>query len=46
VKGGGRRNVQNVSRLNDEAPSCPDQSSTGEGEVLGEGEFFNWAVEI
>jgi hypothetical protein len=39
-------NVQNVSRLNDQAPSSPDHTRASEGKVLGEGELLCWTVEI
>jgi len=38
--------VQDVSGLNDHAPSGPDEACAGNGEVLGQGELFGWAVEV
>ena len=38
--GEGRRDIQDVSWLDDQAPSCPDQTSSCEGYILGDGELL------
>lgn len=39
-------NVQNVLRLDDQAPACPDSAGASEGSVLGKGEGLCWACEV
>lgn len=38
--------VHDISRLNDQAPTSPDQACASEGDVLGKGELFSGAVEV
>src|SRR6266498_2290259 len=38
--------VQNVSRLNNQTPSCPDKASSRERDVLCDGELLYWAVKV
>ncbi len=38
--------IQDVSRLNDQAPSGPDEAGSCESGVLSDGELLYWAVEI
>lgn len=38
--------VHDISWLNDQAPTSPDQACASEGDVLGEGELFSGAVEV
>ena len=44
--GRGRGDVQNVLRLNDQAPTSPDRTGSGQGCVLSEGKRLGWAPEI
>jgi len=43
---GGRGYVHDISRLDDQAPSGPDQACAGQGHVLCEGELLRRAVEV
>jgi hypothetical protein len=43
---GGKGEVHDVSRLDDQAPAGPDQACTCEGDVLCEGELFGGAVKV
>lgn len=38
--------IQNVPRLDDQAPASPNGSSGHQGAVLGERELLSWTVEI
>ena len=40
------RSEKQVPGLDDEAPACPDQASSHQSCVLGEGELVGWAGEI
>jgi hypothetical protein len=44
--GEGRRDIQDVSWLDDQAPSCPDHTSSCEGYILGDGELLCGTREI
>jgi len=37
---------EQVSGLDDEAPTCPDGAGSHQGHVLGEGELRGWAQEV
>ena len=39
-------NIQDISRLNDQAPPGPDHTSSSESHILGNRELFSWSVEI
>lgn len=39
-------NVQDVSRLDNQAPSSPDSTSASKGNVLRQRELLSWTVEI
>lgn len=45
-RGDGVGNVQDVPRLDDEAPACPDRTGCHQGEVLGQGERLGGAREV
>lgn len=38
--------LQNVTRLDDEAPSGPDGTGGHEGRVLGQGQLLSWTTEV
>jgi hypothetical protein len=46
VNGRPEINVQNVARLDDQAPPSPDETCCSEGGVLSEGKLLSWAGEI
>lgn len=46
LKEGEEADVQEVARLDDEAPAGPDHAGSGEGEVLREGELVGGTVEV
>jgi len=38
--------IHDISRLDDQAPTSPDQTCGSQGDVLCEGELFGRAVEV
>jgi hypothetical protein len=40
------KDAQDVSGLDDQAPSGPDEARAGQGKVLGEGELLGGAREV
>lgn len=40
------QNAQYIPGFYDEAPSRPDGACGSQGEILGEGELFDWTIEV
>jgi hypothetical protein len=43
---GREKDIQDITRFNNQAPTSPDHACGCEGHVLGEGELFGGAVEV